>query len=383
MRLVANGDQPVEAVAHRHRQTLRHALRQQGACLVPGRPHRTAQHRVGRRENVFVPKPASRPRQQRRRAVEPQRFVFEEPRQPFADGVVERAQTQVLTDALLMLGDRLLPAGVGVDRLGVGPQLQGREPQDLPVDLQGRLFGLFAGGGRNPTFSGSRCLVGGSRSSSRVSPSPLPGERGGLRVGFDGPHERRARAPLARAPQRRPWPNSGPCRPSTRPGATGCPSPWPTPGPPSSSRASTTSTSTPSDIELPRGFGTRLNGGQDRVAVMRVWHEAERRRRHAASRRRHERYLDPPAARGRGAGAPRLAEWGRRIDAGKRVNGLARASGSRSANATVAGLKAARARGRRGEVRADESSGCGWPRPRWRTATRRCPRCAGSSASGR
>ena len=40
-----------------------------------------------------------------------------------------------------MLGDRLLPAGVGVDRLGVGPQLQGREPQDLPVDLQGRLLG--------------------------------------------------------------------------------------------------------------------------------------------------------------------------------------------------------------------------------------------------
>ena len=40
-----------------------------------------------------------------------------------------------------MLGDRLLPAGVGVDRLGVGPELQGRESQDLPVDLQGRLLG--------------------------------------------------------------------------------------------------------------------------------------------------------------------------------------------------------------------------------------------------
>ena len=26
---------------------------------------------------------------------------------------------------------------------------------------------------------------------------------------------------------------------------------------------------------------------------------------------------------------------------------------------------------------------CGWPRPRWRTATRRCPSCAASSASGR
>ena len=142
--VVADGDQRVEAVAHRRRQTLRHALRQQSAGLVPGRPHRTAQHRVGRRENVFVAEPAPRPRQQRRRAIEPQRFVFEEPRQPFSGGGVERAQTQVLTDALLMLGDRLLPAGVGVDRLGVGPQLQSREPQDLPVDLQGRLLGESA-----------------------------------------------------------------------------------------------------------------------------------------------------------------------------------------------------------------------------------------------
>ena len=59
-------------------------------------------------------------------------------------GGVESAQTQVLTDVLLMLRDRLLPAGVGVDRLGVGAQLQGREPQDLPVDLQGRLSGESA-----------------------------------------------------------------------------------------------------------------------------------------------------------------------------------------------------------------------------------------------
>ena len=92
---------------------------------MPGRPHRTAQHRVGRRENVFVAEPGPRPRQQGRPAVEPQRFVFEEPRQPVAGGGVDRAQTQVLTDALLMLGDRLLPALVGVDRLGVGSQTAG------------------------------------------------------------------------------------------------------------------------------------------------------------------------------------------------------------------------------------------------------------------
>ena len=31
-----------------------------------------------------------------------------------------------------------------VDRLGVGSQLQGGEPQDLPVNLQGRLLGKSA-----------------------------------------------------------------------------------------------------------------------------------------------------------------------------------------------------------------------------------------------
>ena len=54
--------------------------------------------------------------------------------------------------------------------------------------------------------------------------------------------------------------------------------------------------------------------------MMRVWIEAERRRRLAAARRRHERYLD---RRRREAEEEerRLAEWGRRIDAGKRVMG--------------------------------------------------------------
>ena len=37
---------------------------------------------------------------------------LEEPRQPFSGGGVERAQTQVLADAPLMCGDRLLSAGV-------------------------------------------------------------------------------------------------------------------------------------------------------------------------------------------------------------------------------------------------------------------------------
>ena len=83
--------------------------------------------------------PSRRHQPAREPRFEPQRFVLKEPRQPFSGGGVERAQTQVLADAPLMCRDRLLPAGVGVDRLGVGAQLQGREPQDLPVDLEGRL----------------------------------------------------------------------------------------------------------------------------------------------------------------------------------------------------------------------------------------------------
>ena len=62
----------------------------------------------------------------------------------FRAGGSERTQAQVLADAVLMVGDRLLPTGAGVDRLGVGSHLPGGEPQDLPVNLQGRLLGKFA-----------------------------------------------------------------------------------------------------------------------------------------------------------------------------------------------------------------------------------------------
>ena len=73
------------------------AVRQQGAGVVSGSPHRAAQHGVGRRENVFVAKPGARTGQQRGGSLEPPRRVFEEPRQPFTGGGIERAQTPVLT----------------------------------------------------------------------------------------------------------------------------------------------------------------------------------------------------------------------------------------------------------------------------------------------
>ena len=84
-------------------------------------------------------KPAPRPRQQRARAIDAQRFVLEEPRQSFSGGAVERARTPVLADTPLMCGDRLLPAGEGVDCLGVGAHLQGREPSGSPDPFQSRL----------------------------------------------------------------------------------------------------------------------------------------------------------------------------------------------------------------------------------------------------
>ena len=108
-----------------------------GRGVVSGSPHRAAPHRVARRENVLVAQPGARPRQPRGRAREPARVVFEAPRPPFAAGGSERTQALGLADAVLMVGDRLLPTGVGVDRLGGGSHLQGGEPQDLPVNLHG------------------------------------------------------------------------------------------------------------------------------------------------------------------------------------------------------------------------------------------------------
>ena len=80
--VVVAGDQRIKPVAHRRRQTLR---------------ARTGQQRGG--------------------SLEPPRRVFEEPRQPFTGGGIERAQTPVLADALLMFGDRLLPAGATLGRI--------------------------------------------------------------------------------------------------------------------------------------------------------------------------------------------------------------------------------------------------------------------------
>ena len=73
--VVVEGDQRIETVAHRHRQTLRHAIRQLVANFVSGNPHRAAQHGVSRRENVFVAKPSACTGQQRGGSVEPIRYV--------------------------------------------------------------------------------------------------------------------------------------------------------------------------------------------------------------------------------------------------------------------------------------------------------------------
>ena len=89
--VVADSDKRIEAVAHRRRQTLRQALRQQRAGFVSGSPHRAAQRRVDRCENVLVAKPAASPRQQRGGTLDPQCLFFEKPRQPFACGSIESA----------------------------------------------------------------------------------------------------------------------------------------------------------------------------------------------------------------------------------------------------------------------------------------------------
>ena len=101
------------------------------------------------------------------------RVVFEAPRPPFAAGGLERTQAPGLADAVLMVGDRLLPTGVGVDRLGGGSHLQGGEPQDLPVNLHGRLVGTSA----EHTHDGD---LGGDPQLSGAAPPPGDLASGGL-----------------------------------------------------------------------------------------------------------------------------------------------------------------------------------------------------------
>ena len=72
-----------------------------------------------------------------------------------------------------MVGDRLLPTGVGVDRLGGGSHLQGGEPQDLPVNLHGRLVGTSA----EHTHDGD---LGGDPQVSGAAPPPGDLASGGL-----------------------------------------------------------------------------------------------------------------------------------------------------------------------------------------------------------
>ena len=106
-------------------------------------------------------------------AREPARVVFEAPRPPFAAGGLERTQAPGLAAAVLMVGDRLLPTGVGVDRLGGGSHLQGGEPQDLPVNLHGRLVGTSA----EHTHDGD---LGGDPQVSGAAPPPGDLASGGL-----------------------------------------------------------------------------------------------------------------------------------------------------------------------------------------------------------
>ena len=90
----------------------------------------------------------------------------------------------------------------------------------------------------------------------------------------------------------------------------------------------------------------------------------------------------------RGVGLRVLAGDGAQIDtttaAGRLVFGifaaLAEFERELIRERTVAGLEAARARGRKGGRKfALSKPRCGWPRLRWRTATRRCPRCSGDA----
>ena len=64
----------------------------------------------------------------------------------------------MLADALLTFGDRLLPARVGVDRLGVVPNRRG-QPQGLAVNLQGSCRGDLLARLRRPHVTETQPVV--------------------------------------------------------------------------------------------------------------------------------------------------------------------------------------------------------------------------------
>ena len=97
----------IEAVAHRRRQTLRHALRQQRAGRLSGQPApRGAAPSRPARERAPSRKPRALPAPALRRCA---RTVAPRLRGNRASRSLAAASKQVTADALLMFGDRLLP----------------------------------------------------------------------------------------------------------------------------------------------------------------------------------------------------------------------------------------------------------------------------------
>ena len=126
----------IETLADRVREALRHSIGQNCPRSLPGGPDGAAKHVGGRGQDALVAKPAARPPQQRGGTVKPQRLAFEKPGELIGRVGVERAQLQMATDTLLMLGNRLTSLIVRPDGIRTRTQLQSGEPQDLLVDLQ-------------------------------------------------------------------------------------------------------------------------------------------------------------------------------------------------------------------------------------------------------
>ena len=103
---------------------------------MSGRPDGAAQHGFPRCQDLSVAQPPTGPCQQRAGPVQALRLVLEEPRQVLGGAGVEWSQAQVLADLPLMLRNRLPSFGIVPDRIRIGTQLQGGEPQNVGFDLQ-------------------------------------------------------------------------------------------------------------------------------------------------------------------------------------------------------------------------------------------------------
>ncbi|QDV39619.1 hypothetical protein ElP_75910 (plasmid) [Tautonia plasticadhaerens] len=109
------------------------------AGLLPLLADQAQQGRLGGEQHASLLEEFAGPGQQRGRLLQAAGFLEDEACQGRGLVGVEDGEPQVVSDACLMVRDRMLPGGVPLEPGRVDAQLQGDETQEFVADLQGLL----------------------------------------------------------------------------------------------------------------------------------------------------------------------------------------------------------------------------------------------------